>query len=210
MINLMIADDHPVVREGLKRIITDCADIQLAGEMVNGDEVLRSQKMDTVDVLLLDISMPGLDYLDLIQRLMLKKSDLRVLVLSIHTEEHFAKRALNAGAAGYLTKDRSAEELADAIRHVNRGRTYITPSIAEKLAEDFKPGYKKLRHDMLSTREYQIFIQLATGMRTTDIANEMALSPKTINTYRTRIYQKMKFKSNMELVRYALENKIVD
>ncbi|MEE8321406.1 MAG: response regulator transcription factor [Gammaproteobacteria bacterium] len=163
-----------------------------------------------MDVLLLDISMPGPGFFELIKRLRVKKPDLRILVLSIHSEDLYAERALRAGAAGYLTKDRSSEELAEAIRHVYRGKTYVTTSMAEKLATDLRKGQKKQTHEMLSEREFQIFCQLGSGNRITDIAAEMALSPKTVSTYRTRIFQKMKFTNNSELIRYAIENGLVD
>ncbi len=210
MIRLLIADDHPVVREGLKRIIIECADMELVGEVVNGSEVLDKCTKDTVDVLLLDISMPGPGFFELIKRLRVKKPDLRILVLSIHSEDLYAKRALRAGAAGYLTKERSSEELAEAIRHVYQGKTYVTTSMAEKLAADLRKGQKKQTHEMLSEREFQIFCQLGSGNRITDIAAEMALSPKTVSTYRTRIFQKMKFTNNSELIRYAIENGLLD
>jgi len=210
MIRLLIADDHPVVREGLKRIIVECADMKLVGEVVNGHEVLEKCTKDTVDVLLLDISMPGPGFFELIKRLRVKMPDLRILVLSIHSENLYAERALRAGAAGYLTKERSSEELAEAIRHVYQGKTYVTGSMAEKLAADLRKDQKEQAHEMLSEREFQIFCKLGSGNRITDIAAEMALSPKTVSTYRTRIFQKMKFTNNSELIRYAIENGLVD
>ena len=210
MIRLFIADDHPIVREGLKRIIAECSDIELAGEAVNGDEALSGCSRANVDVLLLDISMPGLGFFEIIHRLKLKKPDLRILVLSIHSEDHYAVRALKAGAAGYLSKERSSEELADAIRHVHKGKTYVTASLAEKLVLELGAGEKKQIHEMLSDREYQIFRHLSSGKRITDIANEVALSPKTVSTYRTRIFQKMKFRNMAELIRYAVENNLTE
>jgi DNA-binding NarL/FixJ family response regulator len=198
------------VREGLKRIINECADIELVGEAVNGDEALTRCSKENIDVLLLDISMPGLEFFEIIRRLGLKKPELRILVLSIHSEDHYAVRALRAGAAGYLTKDRSSEELAKAIRHVYKGKNYVTASLAEKLVSELDISLEKKPHEMLSNREYQIFLLLSSGKRITDIATDVALSPKTISTYRTRIFQKMKFNNIAELIRYAVENDLKD
>ena len=210
MIRLFIADDHPIVREGLKRIITECSDMELVGEAVNGDQVLAGCTSDIVDVLLLDISMTGLGFFEIIRRLRLKRPELRILVLIIHSEDHYAVRSIRAGAAGYLSKERSSEELAEAIRHVYRGKTYVTATLAEKLVLELDPGQKKQVHEMLSDREYQIFRLLGSGKRITDIAAEVALSPKTVSTYRTRIFQKMNFRNMAELIRYAVDNNLAD
>jgi len=210
MIRILIADDHPIVREGLKHIIDDCSDMQVIGEVANGSEVLARCADSNIDVLLLDITMPGMEFLELMPRIRKKSPALRIIVVSMHDEEHFALRAFKEGALGYLTKDRSSEELAKAIRRVYQGKSYVTESLADILTKDLEPGEKKLTHEMLSNREFQIFIQLGSGKRITDIANEMALSPKTISTYRTRIYQKMKFKNSAGLIRYAMETNLVE
>jgi two-component system, NarL family, invasion response regulator UvrY len=209
MIRVMIADDHPIVREGLKRIISDCADMRLSGEAVDGTEVLRKCSEVHADVLVLDISMPGIGVIELIRRLKERQPDLRILIVSIHAEDVFAVRVFRAGASGYLTKDRSPDELAEAIRRVHRGKIYVTDSLAEHLAGTLKSGEKPLTHDMLSDREYQIFLLLGEGKRIADIAAGMALSPKTVSTYRTRIFQKMRFENNAELIRYVIENHLI-
>ena len=209
MIRLLIADDHPIVREGLKRIIAECSDFQLVDEATNGDEVIARCLHDDIDVLLLDINMPGLGFLELIPRLRQKSPNLRVLILSVHAEDHYVTRAIRAGAVGYLTKDRSSEELAEAIRHVYSGKLYVTASLVEKLTTELGPELKKHRHEALSDREFQIFCLLATGKRIKDIANEIALSPKTVSTYHSRILQKMKFSNDAELIRYAIDNNFV-
>jgi two-component system, NarL family, invasion response regulator UvrY len=210
MINLFIADDHPIVREGLKRIIMECPDIELIDEAVNGDEVLAKIGNSIVDVLLLDISMPGMGFLELIPRLKQKQPDLKVLVLSMYSEDHYALRALRAGANGYLTKDRSSEELAYAIRHIYKGNAYVTDSLAEILATELNPNHEKNKHEILSNREFEVLCMLGSGMRIIDISNKIALSPKTVSTYHSRIFQKMKFNNDAELIHYAIKNELTD
>lgn len=210
MIKLIIADDHPIVREGLKRMISECSDIDLLGEAVNGDEVLVMCRDSKVDVLLLDISMPGMGFLELIPRLRKKYPDLKILVLSMHSEDMYALRALRAGANGYLTKDRSSDELAYAIRHIHKGNAYVTNSLAEIMATELNPTHKKNRHEILSDREYEVLCMLGSGMRIVDISNKLALSPKTVSTYHTRILQKMKFNNDAELIHYAIKNELTD
>ncbi len=210
MIRLLIADDHPVVREGLKRIIAECTDMQVVDEAASGPEVLTKSRQVDVDVILLDVSMPGPGFVDTMRRLRSERPDIRVLVLSIHPEDHYAIRALRAGAAGYLTKDHSAAVLADAIRHVHQGRKYVTPSLAERLASELEPAKEISLHDLLSDREYEVFHKLASGTRIKEIASELALSPKTVATYRARILEKMNLKGNAELIRYAIEHDVVN
>lgn len=209
-INLLIADDHPIVREGLKRIVDDCADITVVAEAGNSSEVLKYSKTRPTDVVLLDVSMPGIGFLQTLHRLKVNRPDIQVLVLSVHPEDHYARRALRAGAAGYLTKDHSADELTSAIRHVFGGRKYVTPSFAEKLALELSSDQQKPRHETLSDREYEVLRSLAKGNSITDIATELALSPKTVSTYRARILEKMRLTNNADLVRYALDHALVD
>ena len=210
MIRLVIADDHPVVREGLKRIVADCPGMRVVGEAADGDEVLAKSQTADADVLLLDVAMPGPGFLSTMRRLRSERPDLPVLVLSIHPEDHYAVRALKAGAAGYLTKDRSPEELANAIQRVYEGGKYVTSSLAEKLAFDLEPGRERQAHEGLSDREYQVFSLLALGKSVKGIASELALSPKTVSTYRARVLEKMKLGSNAELIRYAFKNKLIE
>lgn len=210
MIRLLIADDHPIVREGLKRIVLECNDMQLVGEAENGQMVLEQCGKKDIDVLLLDISMPGPGFLDVLQRVRLKFPDIRVLVLSIHPEDHYAVRALKAGASGYLTKSHTPDELAHAIRHVHTGRKYVSPMLAEKLASQLNNNDKVKVHETLSNREYQIFCMIGAGIETSDIATRLNLSPKTVSTYQSRIMGKMNLKSKGELIRYAIEHGLTE
>ncbi len=209
MIRLLIADDHPIVREGIKGILAECSDIQLIGEAKDGNDVLSMCDKNELDVLLLDISMPGPGFLDILHRLEVKHPLLRILVLSMYSEEHYAIRAIKAGAAGYLTKEHSPEELADAIRHVYNGHRYVTPLLGEKLASMLQYESKSQLHETLSDREYQVLCMIGTGKTTNEIATTLSISPKTISTYRLRISDKMKLKSNAELIRYAIEHDLV-
>jgi two-component system invasion response regulator UvrY len=210
MIRLLIADDHPVVREGLKRIIADRSDMRVAAEAADGNEALEKTKRCIIDVALLDVSMPGVGFLETLRRLKEESPDMRVLVLSIYPEDHYAIRALRAGADGYLTKDHSPAELADAIRCVYAGRQYVSDSLAEKLSSELQPAKAGISHRQLSDREYEVFHRLVSGKRIKEIAAELALSPKTVSTYRARILEKMRLNGNAELIRYAIENALLD
>lgn len=210
MMRLLIADDHPIVREGLKRIIAECADMTVTAEAGDSNEVLEYSKTYPTDVILLDVSMPGIGFLETLHRLKINRPDIPVLVLSVHPEDHFALRALNAGAAGYLTKHHTPDELVDAIRHVYQGKKYVTPSLAEKLPTEFGSYSTKPPHEALSDREYDVLCRLATGETISDIATALMLSPKTISTYRARILEKMRLTNNADLVRYALDHALVD
>jgi two-component system, NarL family, invasion response regulator UvrY len=210
MIKLFVADDHPVVREGLKRIILDCSDMSLVGEAADGDEVLEKCDQIDIDVLLMDISMPGPGFLEILQRITLKYPDIRILVLSIHPEDHYAVRAIKAGAAGYLTKNYSPEVLAKAIRHVYTGRKYVSPMLAEKLVSQLYANDDIKLHEALSNREYQILCMIGAGIDTSNIATKLHLSPKTVSTYQSRILGKMNLKSKGELIRYAIEQGLTE
>ena len=210
MIRLIIADDHPVVREGLKRIIANYKDIQLVGEAMNGDEVLALCAKPGADVLLLDISMPGLGFLEILHRIEAKHPLIRTLVLSIHAESHYVIRAIKAGAAGYLTKNHSPEELAQAIHQVHGGNSYVSPSLADTLITALQSNKGALPHQQLSDREYQVLGMIGSGKDPSGIAPALSLSPKTIGTYRARIQNKLGLKSTAELIRFALDNKITE
>ena len=210
MIRLLIADDHPIVREGLKRIIANYQDIQLVGEAVNGDEVLALCAKQEADVLLLDISMPGPGFLEILHRIEVKYPLLRTLVLSMHTENHYVIRAIKAGAAGYLSKNHSPEELAHAIHHIHKGFSYVSPALAETLVSALQSRGSSALHQQLSDREYQVLSLMGSGKDTHGIATLLSLSPKTIGTYRTRIQNKLGLKSSAELIRYAIENHITE
>jgi len=210
MLRVLIADDHPIVRQGLKQIIAETSDMIVAEEASNGLEVLNKVGASNCDVVLLDISMPGRNGVDILRQLKDERPRLPVLILSIHPEEQYAVRALRAGASGYLTKESAPDELVAAIRKVSMGGKYVSSSLAEKLASDLKNNSAQLAHKSLSDREYQVMCMIASGKTVTEIAEELLLSVKTISTYRSRILEKMKMKSNAELTHYAIKNRLVD
>ena len=210
MIRVLVADDHKLVREGLKQILAAAADMRVAGEAANGDEALALAKANDYDLALLDMSMPGLAGIDLIKRIRLEKPALRILVLSMHGEQQYAARALKAGAAGYLTKDSATEQLVGAIRKVAAGGLYITAAAAESLVSESSAGGDAPPHALLSDREFEIFRMLARGHGPTEIADRLHLSVKTVSTHKARVLQKMNLGSTAELVRYALEHELLD
>jgi two-component system invasion response regulator UvrY len=209
MIRLLVADDHMLIRNGIRHTVQVTNDIIVADEARNGQEVLDKVQHNDYDVILLDISMPGRDGLEILKELRLQKGGAPVLILSIYPEELYAVRALRSGAAGYLTKDSAPDELISAIRKVHNGGRYVTASLAEKLATSLSTPDAGQRHELLSDREYQLLCMMASGKTQTEIAGELCLSIKTIGTYRTRILAKMNMKSNAEIMRYAIENKLV-
>jgi DNA-binding NarL/FixJ family response regulator len=208
-VRLVIADDHPVVREGLKYIVSLNRDMALVGEADDARSTLEVCRRSAVDVLLLDVSMPGMGVVDLIRALRSAGGSPRILVLSVHPERHYARRVLQAGADGYLTKNHSPTALADAIRHVHSGRKYVTPALAEELAVSLSEGTALAPHEALSNREYEVFRRLGAGVGVNDIAQELALSPKTVRTYRSRILDKMNIRSTAELIFYAVRSGLV-
>ncbi|MDX1527132.1 MAG: response regulator transcription factor [Gammaproteobacteria bacterium] len=209
MIHIFIADDHEVVREGLKRILSEYPDLKVVGEAPDARSLMTQIWTSTADVLLLDITMPGPGFLDLLARLSARRPSLRTLILSVHPEEHFAVRALKAGAAGYVMKDHSSDELAEAIRRVHSGGRFVSPALAEKLVLELQPGGEKAPHERLTDREYQILCKLGSGKSVKQIAEELSLSPKTVSTYRTRIIEKSGLKTNADMIRYVIENQLV-
>jgi DNA-binding NarL/FixJ family response regulator len=209
MLKIFIADDHPVVRMGIKQILSEVKDMTVADEAGTGQETIKKVSKNDYDVILLDISMPGRNGLDILRELKTKKPKIPVLILSIYPEDQYAVRVLKLGAAGYLTKEGVPEELINAIRKVAQGRKYISASLAEKLATDLELNSDRPPHENLSDREYQVLCLLASGKRLKDIAETLSLSIKTISTYRTRILEKMKMDNNAELIRYALQNSLV-
>ncbi len=209
MIRILIADDHEMFREGIKRICEDNPDIEVAGEASDGNEVLDKVAEDEYDLLLLDIAMPGFNGLDTLKQLKTLKPKLRVLVLSMYPEDEYAIRAIKAGAAGYLTKAKASRELMEAIDKVSSGGHYINASVAEKLLFDLKPEESRPPHETLSDREYQIFSMIVIGDKVGTIADELCLSVKTVSTYKIRIMNKMEMKSTAELVKYAIEHKLL-
>jgi len=209
MIRLLIADDHPVVREGLRRIVADDPGLQVVGEAVDGDGVLTLISQQPTDVVLLDVSMPGPGFLQVLERLRAEHPSIKVLVLSVHPEEQYAVRALRAGAAGYLTKDHSPEQLIEAIRRVHRGGKYVSPTLAERLATDLAAGGPQAAHELLSHREYDVLCLLGSGRTVKEISAELDLSPKTVSTYRARLLEKMRLTGNADLVRYAARHGLI-
>jgi DNA-binding NarL/FixJ family response regulator len=206
MIRIYVADDHPVVREGLKRIIADATDMRVVGEAATGEQVLA--EIDRrVDVLLLDISMPGPGLLTVIRQTRARHPELRILVLSVQPEELYAERALRAGASGYLTKDQSPAELAGAIRRVHAGRRYVSEAVAEVLAQRVAQ-IEAPPHESLSNREYEVLALLGSGMSVKDVAEKLSVSAKSISTYRARVLGKLDITSTAELIRYAVEHDI--
>jgi DNA-binding NarL/FixJ family response regulator len=208
-VRLVIADDHPVVREGLKYLVSQHRDMVLVGEAEDAPSTLEACRTTAVDVLLLDVSMPGMAVVDLIRALRGAGRSPRILVLSVHPERHYARRVLQAGADGYLTKNHSPTALAEAIRQVHAGRKYVTPALAEELALSLSEGMPLVAHEALSNREYEVLRRLGGGVRVNEIAQDLALSPKTVRTYRSRILEKMNIRSTAELIFYAVQNGLV-
>ncbi len=210
MLTILIADDHAVVREGLKQILAELEDSVSLAEASHGQEVLEKINQSRFDIILLDISMPGMNGLEILKQIKNEKPEISVLILSMYPEEQYAVRALKAGASGYLTKDSAPQKLIQAIQRIASGRKYITPSLAEKLAYDFDKDYKKPLHEILSDREFQVMRLLAVGKTVKEIGEELFLSIKTVSTYRTRILEKMEFKNNAELIHYSIRNQLID
>jgi two-component system invasion response regulator UvrY len=210
MLRILIADDHPIVRQGLGQLIAKTTDMVVANEASNGLEVINKARAIHCDVVLLDISMPGLNGLDIIRQLKKESPRLPILILSMHSEEQYAVRAFRAGASGYLTKQSAPDELLAAIRKVSMGGKYVSSSLAERLASDLEIGAEQLLHETLSNREYQVMLMIAAGKTVAEIAEELLLSVPTISTYRSRILQKMQMKNNVELANYVIQNQLLD
>jgi two-component system invasion response regulator UvrY len=210
VLKILVADDHTIVREGLKQILGEVADMIVAGEASDGSETLRKIREDHYDLVLLDISMPGIGGLDVLKHLRSEKPDLPVLMLSMYPEEQYAVRTLKAGASGYLTKQSASDELIAAIRKVSSGGKYVTSSLAEKLASRLDTYSDKPVHERLSDREYQVVRMIASGKTVTEIADELSLSVKTISTNRIRALTKMGMKTNAEITYYAIKHGLVE
>ena len=209
MIRVLIADDHTLVRKGLKQILLDTKDIETVDEARDGKETINKVSKKKYDLVLLDISLPGRSGIDVLKQLKCIKPKLPVLILSMHPEEQYAVRSLRAGAAGYLTKESAPDELLNAIRRIANGGKYITPSLAEKLAGDIGPDVEKPLHETLSDREYQVMCMIASGKTVKEVAEELNLSVKTISTHRTRILRKMHMDNNAQITHYAIKHGLV-
>jgi two-component system invasion response regulator UvrY len=210
MIRVLIADDHAVVRQGLKQILGETPGMLVAGEATNGQEVLDRVRAEAWDVVVLDISMPDRSGLDVLKVVRAERPQLPVLVLSMYPEDQYAMRVLKAGASGYLTKDSAAEELVKAIHKVVSGGRYVSPHLAECLAFEVGADSTKLPHESLSDREFQVLRLIAAGKSAKQMAMELTLSVKTISTYRARVLEKMRLGTNAELIHYAIQNHLID
>ena len=210
MIRVLIADDHAVVRQGLKQILGGASGMMAAGEATNGQEALAMVRAEKWDVVVLDISMPDRSGLDVLKELKAERPNLPVLILSMYAEEQYAMRVLKAGASGYLSKESTADELVKAIAKVVAGGRYVSPSLAEKLAFEMGGDTSKLPHETLSDREFQVLRLIAAGKSVKDIAADLSLSAKTISTYRSRLLEKLNLGNNAELMHYAVQNHLID
>ncbi len=210
MIRIVVADDHTIVREGLKQLLTAAGDLEVVAEAQNGHEVIERVRALEFDVLLLDMSMPGKSGIELIKQVHGEKPKLRILVLSMHEEHQYAVRAIRAGAAGYLTKEGASSQLVQAIRKVAGGGAYISSAVAEQLALGAMPDAKGPPHASLSDREFQIFRMIAEGKSVSDIAERLNLSVKTVSTHKANILQKMNMSTQAELIKYALTHRLVE
>ena len=204
MIRIAIADDHPIVREGLRRIVSEDASLSVTGEASAAPELFKLLAAAAVDVVLLDVSMPGASFTDTLKDLRTQHPSIRILVLSAHPEDQWAMRALQAGAAGYLTKDHSPEQLVQAIHRVARGRKYVSDTMAERLAGMADDDMSRAPHERLTQREFEVLRALGGGMMVKDVAAQLRLSAKTVSTYRCRLLQKMGFTTNADLVKYVV------
>jgi DNA-binding NarL/FixJ family response regulator len=210
VIRIVVADDHTIVRDGLRQLLGAAGDVEVIAEASNGHEVMDRVRSLDFDLLLLDMSMPGRSGIELIRHVRSEKPKLRVLVLSMHEESQYAIRAIRAGASGYLTKESASRRLLEAIRKVASGGAFISPEVAQQLALGAMPGATSAPHEALSDREFQIFQLIASGKSISDIAAQLNLSVKTVSTHKSNILQKMGMSTSAEIVRYALTNHLLD
>jgi len=209
-VRIVLADDHAIVREGLKRIVGDVEDFQVVGEAADGTAVMKAVRELDFEVLVLDLSMPGRSGMELVKLVNSEKPRLRILVLSMHQEMQYAVRAIKSGASGYLTKESAPAQLEQAIRKIAAGGAYISAEVAEQLALGAMPGSDTLPHESLSDREFEVFRLLVTGDAVTDIAHKLNLSVKTVSTHKANLLQKLGLVNQTELVRYALKHGLTD
>jgi DNA-binding NarL/FixJ family response regulator len=210
MIKVLIADDHALIRKGLKQLLDDTDDMRMTGEAENGMQAIRMVDEGDFDVVLLDISMPDKHGIDVLKQLKTSHPALPVLILSMHPEEQYALRSMKAGASGYLNKQSAPSQLVNAIRQVASGKKYISIELAEQLADGLSEGYQELLHQTLSNREYQTLCLMASGKKLSEMAEIMSLSPKTVSVYRSRLLEKMKLKNNAEAIHYAISNHLIE
>lgn len=210
MIRVLVVDDHAILRHGLNKILADTDDITVIGEAETGAQAMKLLREIQCDVVLLDISLPDRHGIEVLKLIKQERPKLPVLILSMHTEREFAVRALKAGASGYLTKRSAPTQLVGAIRQVASGRKYLTPSIAEEVADAIADGPERPAHELLSNREYQTLCLIASGKTLSSIAAELSLSPKTISVYRSRVLEKLRLRNNSDITRYAIKNQLVE
>jgi two-component system invasion response regulator UvrY len=210
MIEVFVLDDHPIVRQGLEKILEEEADIRVTGQAGTYLEFMELLKSRTPDVIILDITMPDRSGLDVLKDLRAMHPDIPVLIMSVHDEKHFATRTIKAGAAGYLNKMSVSDELVTAIRRVVGGRKYISLKVAEHLAEELDRPTNGMPHEALSDREFQVMCMIAGGMKSKEISDKLGISPKTVSTYRERLLAKMDMRTNTELAHYAVKHNIID
>jgi two-component system invasion response regulator UvrY len=209
MKRILIADDHAIVRRGLKEVLTDAFPFSIIEEAEDGEDLLKKVIAEQWDIVISDISMPGRSGLEILQEIKKYNPKVPVLILSIHSEDQYAIRVFKAGASGYLTKDFAPTELINAINRIMLGKKYITPSIAEKLANTLDQDVEKQSHENLSDREFEVLKMIASGISISNIAEKLFLSSTTVSTYRSRILGKMNLRSNADLISYAIENKLI-
>jgi two-component system, NarL family, invasion response regulator UvrY len=209
MIRVLVADDHPIVREGLKQVIAKDVDMTVVGEALNGQELLDKVYADPVDVVVMDFAMPGRSGIDVLKELKRERPKLPVLILSMYPENELAPRVLKAGASGYMTKESAPKELVQAIRKLHLGGKYVSAALADKLVMDFATNAHRLPHEALSDREYQVLVMIASSKSMQEVADELSLSIKTVRTYRDRILEKMQVKNVVGLTHYALQHGLI-
>lgn len=209
MIKVLLVDDHDLVRSGIKKLLSDSADIEIVGEACSGVEALKLVEQLKPDVVLMDVNMPEMDGLEATKKIHFKYPNIKVLVLSVHEDDPYPSRVLQAGALGYITKGAATDEMLTAIRSVYAGRRYLSPSVAQKLAlKHLEPDAEN--QQVLSEREMQILEMITSGVKVADIAERLYISPKTVNSYRYRIFEKLDVHSDVELTRYAIRNKLIE
>ncbi len=210
MIKILIADDHALIRKGLKQILDDSPDMRVTGEAENGMQAIQMALQNEYDLILLDISLPDKNGIDVLKQIKANNPNTPVLMLSMHAEDQYAVRSMKAGAAGYLNKQGVPAQLLTAIRNVASGKKYISTELAEQLANGLSQGYQELAHQTLSDREYQTLCLMASGKKLSEMAKIMSLSPKTVSVYRSRLLEKMKLKTNAEAIHYAISNHLIE
>jgi DNA-binding NarL/FixJ family response regulator len=209
MINVLIADDHAVVRRGIRQILTETPDIEVGGEAGTAEEVVRLVTEQRWGVIVLDISLPGGSGIELLATIRKLRPEARVLILTVHSEEQYAVRAIRGGAAGFLTKDSAPDELVDAVRKIAGGGRYVTEEVADALAGMVAGDASSVPHERLSDREFEVLKMLASGKTVSQVALELSLSVKTVSTHRVRLLKKMNMKTNAELTLYAVKSGLV-